>query len=135
MSYLRDVMRATFRTAAALGLRFPGSDERARELALRGGRDAFRVDTSVGQELTRLRKIDFLRLGDMLVCNGPPDSIVKGSSSVMIIGMPAARMGDSTAHGGTIDVVSEGAGLGSEFRVRLPVITVAPAALASRNWR
>jgi uncharacterized Zn-binding protein involved in type VI secretion len=38
----------------------------------------------------------------MLVCVGPPDSIVKGSSTVMICGMPAARMGDSTAHGGSI---------------------------------
>lgn len=42
------------------------------------------------------------RVGDMLVCVGPPDSIVKGSSSVMIGGMPAARMGDQTAHGGEI---------------------------------
>ena len=38
----------------------------------------------------------------MCVCVGPPDSIVKGSSSVMIGGMPAARMGDSTAHGGSV---------------------------------
>ena len=42
------------------------------------------------------------RVGDMLTCTGPPDSIVAGSSTVMIGGMPAARMGDSTAHGGTI---------------------------------
>jgi uncharacterized Zn-binding protein involved in type VI secretion len=35
---------------------------------------------------------------------GPPDSIVKGSSSVLIGGKPAARMGDSTAHGGSIAV-------------------------------
>ena len=42
------------------------------------------------------------RVGDMLICVGPPDDIVKGSSSVMIGGMPAARMGDNTAHGGEI---------------------------------
>lgn len=42
------------------------------------------------------------RVGDMLVCVGPPDAIVKGSSTVLIGGMPAARMGDSTAHGGEI---------------------------------
>jgi len=42
------------------------------------------------------------RIGDMLVCVGPPDSIVAGSSSVIICGMPAARMGDHTAHGGEI---------------------------------
>ncbi len=42
------------------------------------------------------------RLGDMATCSGPPDTIVSGSSSVMIGGMPAARLGDSTAHGGSI---------------------------------
>lgn len=44
------------------------------------------------------------RVGDMAVCVGPPDSIAVGSSTVLIGGMPAARMGDSTAHGGTIVV-------------------------------
>jgi len=42
------------------------------------------------------------RVGDMLVCTGPPDTIIKGSATVIIGGMPAARMGDTTAHGGTI---------------------------------
>ena len=42
------------------------------------------------------------KVGDMLVCTGPPDSIVKGSGTVMIGGMPAARQGDTTAHGGSI---------------------------------
>lgn len=42
------------------------------------------------------------RVGDMCVCTGPPDSIVMGSSTVMINNMPAARMGDVTAHGGSI---------------------------------
>jgi uncharacterized Zn-binding protein involved in type VI secretion len=41
-------------------------------------------------------------VGDMIVCTGPPDSIIAGSSTVLIGGKPAARMGDSTAHGGTI---------------------------------
>ena len=40
--------------------------------------------------------------GDMLVCTGPPDSIVKGSATVFIGGKPAARQGDLTAHGGVI---------------------------------
>jgi len=35
-------------------------------------------------------------------CVGPPDAIVKGSATVMIGGKPAARMGDTTAHGGSI---------------------------------
>jgi uncharacterized Zn-binding protein involved in type VI secretion len=42
------------------------------------------------------------RVGDMATCTGPPDSIVMGSATVLIGGMPAARMGDLTAHGGTI---------------------------------
>ena len=42
------------------------------------------------------------RVGDMLTCAGPPDSIIAGSATVLIGGMPAARQGDSTAHGGTI---------------------------------
>lgn len=42
------------------------------------------------------------RVGDLCTCVGPPDAIVVGSSTVFIGGSPAARMGDSTAHGGTI---------------------------------
>lgn len=41
-------------------------------------------------------------VGDLLVCTGPPDTIVKGSATVLIGGRPAARMGDNTAHGGVI---------------------------------
>jgi len=42
------------------------------------------------------------RVGDMCTCTGPPDTIAAGSGTVMIGGKPAARMGDSTAHGGVI---------------------------------
>lgn len=42
------------------------------------------------------------KVGDMATCTGPPDSIVAGSGTVFIGGAPAARMGDSTAHGGSI---------------------------------
>src|SRR5262245_46144013 len=41
-------------------------------------------------------------MGDMCVCVGPPDSIVKGSATVLIAKTPAVRMGDNTAHGGVI---------------------------------
>lgn len=41
-------------------------------------------------------------VGDMLVCVGPPDTVVGGSATVMIGGRPAARLGDPTAHGGSI---------------------------------
>jgi uncharacterized Zn-binding protein involved in type VI secretion len=42
------------------------------------------------------------RVGDMAVCAGGPDVIALGSFTVLIGGMPAARMGDLTAHGGSI---------------------------------
>lgn len=42
------------------------------------------------------------RVGDMLVCVGPPDVIVLGSFTVLVCGQPAARLGDMTAHGGAI---------------------------------
>ena len=41
-------------------------------------------------------------VGDLCVCTGPPDIIVKGSATVLIGGKPAARQGDLTAHGGVI---------------------------------
>jgi len=46
------------------------------------------------------------RMGDLLTCAGPPDSIIKGSATVFIGGQPAARMGDTTVHGGIITLGS-----------------------------
>jgi uncharacterized Zn-binding protein involved in type VI secretion len=42
------------------------------------------------------------RVGDMATCVGPPDVIAMGSPTVLIGNMMAARMGDPTAHGGVI---------------------------------
>src|SRR4051812_17839176 len=42
------------------------------------------------------------RVGDKLVCVGPPDSIAQGSSNVLINNKQAARIGDPTDHGGRI---------------------------------
>jgi uncharacterized Zn-binding protein involved in type VI secretion len=42
------------------------------------------------------------RVGDLAVCAGGPDCIVVGSFKVLVGGMPAARIGDMTAHGGVI---------------------------------
>jgi uncharacterized Zn-binding protein involved in type VI secretion len=42
------------------------------------------------------------RVSDMLVCVGPPDVIVLGSFTVLTAGMPQARILDETAHGGMI---------------------------------
>jgi uncharacterized Zn-binding protein involved in type VI secretion len=39
---------------------------------------------------------------DMCVCVGPPDTIVKGSATVLTQSLPAVRIGDMTAHGGNI---------------------------------
>lgn len=43
-------------------------------------------------------------VGDLVTCVGPPDAIVMGSTTVLIGGRPAARLGDPTAHGGIISV-------------------------------
>ncbi len=42
------------------------------------------------------------RVSDMCVCVGPPDVIAKGSATVITMGMPQARIGDITAHGGVL---------------------------------
>ena len=41
-------------------------------------------------------------VSDLCTCVGPPDTIVKGSATVLIGGRPSARIGDTTAHGGAI---------------------------------
>ena len=42
------------------------------------------------------------RITDMAICVGPPDMIVKGSMTVIVMNMPAARILDNTVHGGVI---------------------------------
>jgi len=42
------------------------------------------------------------RVGDRATCVGPPDVIAQGSPTVIIGGQLASRMGDMTAHGGVI---------------------------------
>lgn len=42
------------------------------------------------------------RVGDPATCAGGPDVIATGSPTVLIGGMPAARISDLTAHGGVI---------------------------------
>ncbi|SIN80153.1 PAAR domain-containing protein [Algoriphagus halophilus] len=55
-----------------------------------------------GAPTVLIGKLPAAKMGDSLVCVGPPDTIVMGSATVMIEGSPAARMGDTTAHGGSI---------------------------------
>jgi uncharacterized Zn-binding protein involved in type VI secretion len=42
------------------------------------------------------------RVGDMCTCVGPPDSILVGNPTVLISNMPAAHLGSATAHGGVV---------------------------------
>ena len=42
------------------------------------------------------------RVGDMCLCVGPPDVIAMGAFTVLISNMPAAQMGSMTAHAGSI---------------------------------
>ena len=43
------------------------------------------------------------RMTDMLVCVGPPDTILAPCAPTILIGgLPAARLTDMTAHGGVI---------------------------------
>ncbi len=41
-------------------------------------------------------------VGNPCTCTGPPDTIAMGSATVLIGGRPAARILDSTVHGGVI---------------------------------
>jgi uncharacterized Zn-binding protein involved in type VI secretion len=42
------------------------------------------------------------RMSDLATCTGPPDTIVMGYPTMLIGGLPTARMGDPTVHGGVI---------------------------------
>jgi uncharacterized Zn-binding protein involved in type VI secretion len=42
------------------------------------------------------------RMGDITTCVGPPGVIAAGSPQVLICGQPAARMTDMAGHGGMI---------------------------------
>ncbi|WP_130733217.1 PAAR domain-containing protein [Flavobacterium sp. J27] len=55
-----------------------------------------------GESTVLIGGLPAARVGDMAICTGPPDTIAAGSGTVLIGGKPAARMGDSMAHGGTI---------------------------------
>ncbi len=47
------------------------------------------------------------RVGDPCVCVGPPDTLVKGSTTVLVNSLPAIRITDLSAHGGTVASVSQ----------------------------
>jgi uncharacterized Zn-binding protein involved in type VI secretion len=55
-----------------------------------------------GEPTVLIGGIPAARVSDQCVCVGPIDVIIQGSATVLIGGMPAARMGDATTHGGII---------------------------------
>ncbi|MQX34903.1 PAAR domain-containing protein [Roseospira navarrensis] len=55
-----------------------------------------------GQPNVLTCKMPQARISDLATCVGPPDVIVKGAFTCLVGGMPAARMGDNTVHGGVI---------------------------------
>jgi uncharacterized Zn-binding protein involved in type VI secretion len=55
-----------------------------------------------GAPTVMISKLPAAVMGDSATCVGPPDTIIKGSATVMIGGKPAVRIGDTTAHGGAI---------------------------------
>jgi uncharacterized Zn-binding protein involved in type VI secretion len=57
---------------------------------------------SLGQPTVLIGGLPAARMGDMCVCVGPPDTIAMGAPTVLIGGKPAARLGDPTMHGGSI---------------------------------
>jgi uncharacterized Zn-binding protein involved in type VI secretion len=58
--------------------------------------------TAPGAPTVLIAGLPAARVGDLVTCVGPPDTIALGSFTVLIGGQPAARMGDTTAHGGSI---------------------------------
>ena len=58
--------------------------------------------TGPGEPTVLIGGLPAARVTDMCVCVGPPDTIVTGSATVLIGGLPAAHLGSETAHGGTV---------------------------------
>jgi uncharacterized Zn-binding protein involved in type VI secretion len=58
--------------------------------------------TAPGEPTVLIEYLPAARMTDMLTCVGPPDMILMGSTTVLIGGLMAARMGDPTEHGGVI---------------------------------
>jgi uncharacterized Zn-binding protein involved in type VI secretion len=57
---------------------------------------------AVGESTVLIGFMPAARVGDKLVCVGPPDSIKQGEGTVLIGNKEAARLGDPTSHGGVI---------------------------------
>ena len=58
--------------------------------------------TAPGAPTVLIGSLPAARATDMAVCVGPPDVIAMGSTTVLTCGLPQARIGDSSGHGGVI---------------------------------
>ena len=58
--------------------------------------------TAPGAPTVLIGGLPAARMGDIATCVGPPDAIAFGSPTVLIQGQPAARIMDPTVHGGMI---------------------------------
>ncbi len=56
----------------------------------------------VGEPTVLIGFMPAARVGDTLVCVGPPDTISQGDNTVIIGNKAAARLGDPCGHGGSI---------------------------------
>lgn len=55
-----------------------------------------------GQTMVRVNGLPMATVGGTCTCVGPPDTMNQGSAIVKIMGKGVVRMGDGTAHGGTL---------------------------------
>lgn len=93
-----------------------------------------------GHPQTLIAGLPAARVTDFAVCVGPPDVIVSGSTTVFVGGLMAARMGDSTAHGGiiaagcpTVLIGDSGGGAGSPQGQALRAARASGSAFAQSN--
>ncbi len=67
---------------------------------------------STGSDNIYIAGMAAARLGDTVICTGPPDTLCLGSGSVFWNGRPAARVADQTAHGGAMVVGDSAVSIG-----------------------
>lgn len=57
---------------------------------------------TMGEPTVLICMLPAARMGDPVTCVGPPDTIAKGSATVLIGKKPAAQLTSQTVHGGVI---------------------------------
>ena len=70
-----------------------------------------------GSSSVTMNHLPAARLGDKVQCHGSVNSIVQGANNILINGKPAAKLNDKLAHGGVITTGSPSVLLGEQERV------------------